>query len=116
MKNTTDKLLGGALIAVIALAMLGGLVQALHGEGGEGGGLIAKGAPAPPFLALRHADKKPVKSTELLGKVVLIDFWGTWCPPCRQEAPVVRDVALSYAGQDVVVLAMDDEQGADQPD
>lgn len=113
MANTsnTDKLLGGGLILVIVLALAGGLVQALRGEGAETGGLLAKGAVAPAFLAVRHADKRQVRSSELAGKVVVLDFWGTWCGPCRKEAPVVRDVARAYAAQPVVVLAMDDEQG-----
>jgi cytochrome c biogenesis protein CcmG/thiol:disulfide interchange protein DsbE len=113
--SRTDKLLGGALILVIVAALAGGLVQALRGEGGETHGLLAKGTVAPPFLAVRHADKSQVKSADLAGKVVVLDFWGTWCPPCREEAPIVRDVALAYASMPVVVLAMDDEQGESEP-
>lgn len=117
-QKTTDKVLGGILVALIAIALVGGLVEALRGEGegGEAEGLLAKGAAAPAFTAIRHADKKPISSAELQGKVVVLDFWGTWCPPCREEAPIVRDVAKAYASDPgVVVLAMDDEQGDPDP-
>jgi cytochrome c biogenesis protein CcmG/thiol:disulfide interchange protein DsbE len=113
--STTDKLLGGALILVIVAALAGGLVQALRGEGGSSSGLLATGTVAPPFLALRHTDRSKIQSADLAGKVVVLDFWGTWCPPCRQEAPIVRDVARAYASMPVVVLAMDDEQGEPEP-
>jgi thiol-disulfide isomerase/thioredoxin len=104
-----DKFLGFLLVALIAGALAGGLMSALRGEGGyQTEGTLPVGSPAPPILAIRHADKKTVTSDMLKGKVVLLDFWGTWCPPCREEAPRVRDIAVAYANNpDVVVLAMD---------
>lgn len=42
----------------------------------------------------------------LAGKVVLIDFWATWCGPCREALPHIRDIARKYQGQPLVVLGM----------
>ncbi len=51
------------------------------------------------------------------GKVVLVNFWATWCPPCRMETPGLVSIAKRYAGQgvEVVGVAMDDTPRRDVP-
>jgi thiol-disulfide isomerase/thioredoxin len=48
--------------------------------------------------------------SEQRGKVVLVNFWATWCPPCRMETPGLVSIAKRYAGQgvEVVGISMDD--------
>jgi cytochrome c biogenesis protein CcmG/thiol:disulfide interchange protein DsbE len=49
-------------------------------------------APAAPALALRSLDGKPVDLKDYRGKVVAVNFWATWCPPCRAELPELAEV------------------------
>ena len=45
--------------------------------------------------------------SELRGKAVMVDFWSSWCPPCRQEAPVLAEVYLEYEGLPVEFVGVD---------
>lgn len=49
---------------------------------------------------------------DLKGKVVLVNFWATWCPPCRKEMPDLQALYDKYKDQDLVVLAISDEEAA----
>ncbi|MGC2421701.1 MAG: TlpA disulfide reductase family protein [Candidatus Acidiferrales bacterium] len=64
--------------------------------------------PAPPFL-VSALDGSTVSTAEWHGKVVLLTFWATWCPPCRDEIPMLIDLATRYAGRiEVIGVSMDD--------
>jgi thiol-disulfide isomerase/thioredoxin len=70
--------------------------------------VAAQGETAPPSPSGR------VSLSELRGKVVLMDFWATWCGPCQAELPIVDSVARRYADRNVVVLGVNtsDEEEA----
>jgi peroxiredoxin len=49
---------------------------------------------------------------ELHGKVVLVNFWATWCPPCRKEMPDLQALFDKYKGQGLIILSISDEEAA----
>ncbi|MBS1814731.1 MAG: TlpA family protein disulfide reductase [Acidobacteria bacterium] len=53
---------------------------------------------------------KKVKLSDLRGKIVMVNFWATWCPPCRHEMPDLDAIAAHFAPQGLVILAITDEQ------
>ncbi len=66
--------------------------------------MLKIGALAPDFPAT-DVDGKPVKISDYRGKVVILDFWATWCGPCIASMPHTNEVAAHYKDQGVVVLA-----------
>jgi len=65
--------------------------------------LLKVGAAAPDFTTV-DLDGKPVKLSDFRGKVVVLDFWATWCGPCIASMPHTNEVAAHYRDQGVVVL------------
>ena len=72
-----------------------------------------QGVPAPDF-SLPSLDGRKVKLSDFRGKAVLLNFWATWCPPCKVEMPWFEDLQKQYAQDGLVVLgvAMDDTEPA----
>src|SRR4029434_4220756 len=71
----------------------------------------ALGSKAPVW-ELKDLDGKLVKSSEFDGKVVILDFWATWCPPCKAEIPGFIELQKKYGEKGLVVVGVSlDEQG-----
>jgi thiol-disulfide isomerase/thioredoxin len=66
---------------------------------------LARAKMAPPFSAVT-LDGQHISMDSLAGKVVLIDFWATWCGPCREALPRIQSIAKKFAGQPLVVLSV----------
>ena len=66
---------------------------------------IEVGKPAPDF-SLKDVDGKEVRLSDFAGKPVLINFWATWCPPCREEMPEINKFYGKYKGSGLVVLSI----------
>ena len=73
---------------------------------------LKPGATAPDFTKTGF-DGKPVKLSAHRGKVVLLDFWASWCPPCVEEAPHLIALQKANAGKlQIIGVSMDDEEAA----
>lgn len=73
-------------------------------------GALKVGEAAPEW-ALKDGDGKTVELKDLRGKVVLLDFWATWCPPCRAIMPEVQKLHEQYGDKGLVVLGMNSWEG-----
>ena len=64
--------------------------------------------PVPPFL-LQDLDGNVVSTAQWQGKVVILNFWATWCPPCREEIPILTELAKKYKDSLLIVgVSVDD--------
>ena len=73
---------------------------------------LARARMAPAFEIVT-TDGQTISLDALKGKVVLIDFWATWCAPCREALPHMRDIARKFQGEPLIVLSVsldEDEQ------
>ena len=63
-----------------------------------------------PDFALRSLDGKRIRLSQFRGKTVLVNFWATWCAPCRVDMPWLADFYNRYAGRnfEIIGIAMDD--------
>jgi thiol-disulfide isomerase/thioredoxin len=73
---------------------------------------LARARLAPAF-AVTTLDGQRISLDDLTGKVVLIDFWATWCEPCREALPHIQKIAQKFQGQPLVVLSvsLDSDEG-----
>lgn len=91
-------------LAVRFLALLAGLCSAELG-GAASTPVALDGSPAPA-LALKDLDGRSHDLANYRGKVVLINFWASWCEPCRQEMPSIQRLKTKLAGKAFAVFAV----------
>lgn len=70
--------------------------------------LLKDPVTVPPFT-VRDLDGKTISMADLKGKVVLVNFWATWCPPCRAEIPDLIALQAKYKDQLVIIGVSEDE-------
>lgn len=66
------------------------------------------GSPAPEF-ALRDLNGKELKLSDLKGKVVILDFWATWCPPCKKQIPHLIQLRKTTKTEELAIIGISDE-------
>ncbi len=68
-----------------------------------------RGFPAPD-LSLETLEGETIALSDLRGQVVIINFWATWCPPCRAEMPALQKVYEQYRDQGLTILAVNQQE------
>jgi len=92
-----------ALLSLTAVFGLAGLVY-LGVVEGRRSKLVPDGASSPAMQLPRYGGGT-LELTQLRGKVVMLDFWATWCPPCIEEMPYLVRLAKEYESQGLVFVA-----------
>ena len=93
----------GAGFILLALAVMAG--------SGMAAPPASSSRAAAPDFQLTGLDGKPLQLSSYRGKVVLLDFWATWCPPCRAEIPHFKELQTAYQGKglEIIGIAMDQD-------
>lgn len=97
----------GIGLAALCLLVVGML---LYGMGlGPPGGRSAAVGQAAPAMTMKTIDGETVRLEDLAGKVVVLNFWATWCPPCVAEIPDLARLAKEVNQEGGVVIGISDE-------
>ncbi len=99
------------LLLLLIVAAIGAAVYFTQGGSGQrpAGGGPSVGTPAPDFT-LTDMQGQPVSLSQFHGKIVFLNFWASWCPPCREEMPAMERLNQVFADRDFVMLAVNTEQ------
>ena len=105
-----------SLVIIVLIIILVGILILLQTKDSfynpSGGAQLAKGRPAPNF-SLPDLDGQTVSLADYRGKVVLLNIWATWCPPCVEEMPSMEKLYKELNGNGFEILAVSiDESGA----
>jgi cytochrome c biogenesis protein CcmG/thiol:disulfide interchange protein DsbE len=86
-------------IVVLAIALVYVISSAIHEH------VVVEGDSAPSFT-VRTDNGQTVSTANFGGKVLVLNFWASWCPPCVQETPSLTQFTADYSRKGVVVLAL----------
>jgi thiol-disulfide isomerase/thioredoxin len=100
----TDRLLRIG-IGVLTIGLVFAIYVGIHER------IVAAGDSAPEFT-ITADNGRTVSVPNFGGKVLILNFWATWCPPCVEETPSLSQFAAQYAGKGVVVLAVSVDRDA----
>jgi len=99
---------------ITGILLMAGMTLSMTAQ--EGDGTINKVGDKAPDFVCTTIDGKTIDTKEMRGKVIMINFFATWCPPCKKELPVLqKNVAEKYAGnKDFVLVVLGREHNMDE--
>jgi thiol-disulfide isomerase/thioredoxin len=98
--------MNAAKYRILGLVLSGAAITGLAGATAVGS--LTAGAPAPAFQ-LGSADGKSIDLAGLRGKVVMINFWASWCGPCRKEMPILEQLNKQYRSKGLALIGVNVE-------
>jgi cytochrome c biogenesis protein CcmG/thiol:disulfide interchange protein DsbE len=106
VKDKADWLLVGSIVLLVAalVYVVGGALQPR----------IVNAGDSAPYFKVRTDDGKTVTPTDFGGKLLVLNFWASWCPPCVAETPSLEEFAKEFAPRGVVVLGISSDTKADR--
>ena len=102
------------IICVCMAGMLLILTACNKSESGKISVVAKENSPAPEISVKSIADGSTLKLSDLKGKVVLLNFWATWCPPCREEIPSMMKLDRAMTGKPFQMVAVSMDEGGKQ--
>ena len=109
-REVCERMKKNALIIVIAVLAVVGALFLFGQNGGQRVRIVQEGDRAPEFQ-LPSLDGRTVNLSSYRGKVVMVHFWATWCPPCVEEIPTLERLHRAYFGRDLEILAVSVDEG-----
>ena len=109
--------IAGAMLIVGLLAAFAWLPRLIHARESEQVGKDAPVVKVPLVLNAEQLTEPPalppasIGTDELKGHAVVLDFWATWCPPCKAEMPIIDRVASRYKSRGLVVVGINTSDG-----
>lgn len=95
------------LFAAIVIAIAAAIVEPFFASGSRAAGPAGLAGERAPIIALRDDDGAAVSLSRYRNKVVLMNLWATWCPPCREELPDLQRLYAAEAHRGLVVIGVD---------
>ncbi|MDP1645101.1 MAG: TlpA disulfide reductase family protein [Thiobacillus sp.] len=83
-------------------------------SGTQAAGFEARAATAAPGLKAQDLSGAPKTLADYRGKVVLLNFWASWCPPCLREMPSMEQLRVKMAGRPLTIVALDSAETPDE--
>lgn len=99
-----NRLLKVVLVIILTSGLL--ISGCSAGSSPEGSAQAPQVGKLAPDFQLPNLEGQPISLSHFRGKPVLVNFWATWCPPCRYEMPYIQEVFDEWSGNGLVVLAI----------